>query len=112
MDLPISLTNLAILIFIVTYIFIASEKINRTIAAMTGAVAMWVLGIIHPEQIIHYIDFNTLGLLFGMMVIVGTLSEAGFFRWVGIHLANFCECKPLKMFIVFSLMTEVFICYR
>ena len=107
MDLPISLTNLAILIFVITYILIASEKINRTIAAMSGAVAMWVLGVIHPEQIFHYIDFNTLGLLFGMMVIVGTLSEAGFFRWVGIHLANFCECKPLKMFIVFSLITAI-----
>ena len=63
------------IIFIFMYMVIVSEKIHRTVAAMLGAVSMVLLGILSQETALHHVDFNTLGLLVGMMVLVGVTSE-------------------------------------
>lgn len=68
----------AIGIFLVIYALIISEKIHRTIVAMIGGLLMVVLGIVHQETAVHHIDFNTLGLLIGMMIIVSTTAETGY----------------------------------
>lgn len=62
----------AITIFSIAYLFIISEKLHRTVAALTGAVLMILLGILNQEHAIEGVDFNTLGLLIGMMIIVCT----------------------------------------
>ena len=73
----------ALIIFIITFAIILSEKIHRTIIAMTGAVIMVIAGIImgfySHEEALHSIDFETLGLLMGMMIIVALLQKTGFF---------------------------------
>lgn len=61
---------LAIGIFLLTYGLIIAEKVHRTIVAMIGGVLMVVLGVVNQESALHHIDFNTLGLLIGMMIIV------------------------------------------
>ncbi|MBQ5587823.1 MAG: hypothetical protein IIU73_04315, partial [Selenomonadales bacterium] len=68
---------LAGVIFILMYAFIVSEKIHRTIIAMIGAILMIFLGVIEQDVAIHHIDFNTLGLLIGMMIIVGITGQTG-----------------------------------
>ncbi len=97
----------AIAIFVITYFLIASEKIDRTIAAMLGAAVVMATGIVSSEELLEVIDVHAIGLLFGMMIIVGVLREAQFFRYVGILLANFCGCQPKKMFILFTTVTAL-----
>ena len=99
---------LAGVIFILMYAFIVSEKIHRTIIAMIGAILMIFLGVIEQETAIHHIDFNTLGLLIGMMIIVGITGQTGLFNYVAIWAAKKAEASPMKILIYLSLLTAVF----
>jgi Na+/H+ antiporter NhaD/arsenite permease-like protein len=72
---------------------------------MAGVGAIWALGILTPQEMIGYVDMNAIGLLFGMMIIVGALREAKFFRWLGLHIADVCRCRPLHLLVVFTLVT-------
>ena len=99
--------NLAILIFITTYAYIALGKKEKQIAALVGATFVWILGIVSTLDMINYIDFETLGLLFGMMVIVGALRESGFFRYIGLEAARLSGYIPRRMFIVTTLTTAL-----
>jgi Na+/H+ antiporter NhaD/arsenite permease-like protein len=96
---------IALLIFLATYGLLATGYRERTIAAMAGVGAIWVFGILSPQEMTSYVDMNAIGLLFGMMIIVGALREAQFFRWVGVHVANACHCRPMHLLVVFTLMT-------
>jgi Na+/H+ antiporter NhaD/arsenite permease-like protein len=96
---------IALLIFVATYLLLATGYRERTIAAMVGVGAIWAFGILTPQEMIGYVDMNAIGLLFGMMIIVGALREARFFRWVGVYVANVCHCKPMHLLVVFTLLT-------
>ncbi|RCX19577.1 Na+/H+ antiporter NhaD/arsenite permease-like protein [Fontibacillus phaseoli] len=98
---------LAIGIFLLTYALIISEKIHRTLLAMAGAVLMIMLGIIDQESAIHHIDFNTLGLLIGMMIIVNTTAETGVFNYIGIWTAKRAKGNPLTILWLLALITAV-----
>ena len=72
---------LAIFIFLMTYAGIMSEKIHRTICALAGGGAMIYFGLVTQEQAItEFIDFNTLGLLTGMMILISVVKQSGFFH--------------------------------
>jgi Na+/H+ antiporter NhaD/arsenite permease-like protein len=88
---------IAIGVFLITYAFIVTEKIHRTIIAMTGGIMMVLLGIISQEKALHHIDFNTLGLLTGMMIIVAITSETGLFKYIAIWAAKKVKGDPLKI---------------
>jgi Na+/H+ antiporter NhaD/arsenite permease-like protein len=97
--------TIALLVFAVTYILLATEYREATIATMAGVAALWAFGVLTPEEMISYVDLSAIGLLFGMMIIVGALREARFFRWVGVYIANVCHCRPIQLLVVFTLMT-------
>ena len=96
------------IIFVVMYAVIVSEKIHRTVAAMIGAVLMMLLGIISQEVAIHHIDFNTLGLLTGMMILVGVTSHTGLFDFVAIWAAKKANAEPKKILTYLGIITAVF----
>lgn len=98
---------LAVAIFLATYVFIISEKIHRTVIALVGGMAIVVLGVISQETAIHHIDFNTLGLLVGMMIIVGVTAETGLFNYLAIKAAKKVEGKPMQILIVMSVLTAL-----
>jgi Na+/H+ antiporter NhaD/arsenite permease-like protein len=98
---------IAIGVFLVTYAFIVSEKIHRTIVSMTGGILMVILGIVDQETALHHIDFNTIGLLTGMMIIVSITAETGLFNYLAIWSAKKVNADPLKILIVFGLITAV-----
>lgn len=98
---------IALLIFVVTYIILATEYRERTIAAMAGAGAIWAFGILRPEEMVEYVDLHAIGLLFGMMVIIGALREGGFFQWLGIKVAKWCRCRPYDLFIALTALTAL-----
>ena len=74
---------LAIAIFVLTYVAIMSEKIPRTICAMFGGGAMLYCGYVTQDEAIkQFIDFNTIGLLCGMMILIAVVKKSGFFQRV------------------------------
>ena len=96
---------IALLIFLVTYLLLATGYRERTIAAMAGVGAIYAFGILTPQEMTGYVDVNAIGLLFGMMIIVGALREAYFFRWVGVRVANACRGRPIHLLVALTLMT-------
>lgn len=95
----------ALTIFLIIYAFIISEKLHRTIVAMIGGILMVVFGIVDQEVAIHHIDFNTLGLLVGMMLIVSITAETGVFKYVAIWSAKKAHGDPIRILFALSLIT-------
>lgn len=98
---------LAIGIFLLIYGFIIAEKIHRTIVAMIGGALMILIGIINQETAIHHIDFNTLGLLIGMMIIVSTTAETGLFTFIAIWSAKKAKGDPVRILVYLTIITAV-----
>lgn len=78
----------AIIIVAVCYLIIFSEKINRAVIALIGAGVMIATGILSQKQALAGIDFNTLALLIGMMIIVAVSEKSGMFQYVAIWSAK------------------------
>ena len=98
---------LAIAIFIITYAFIVIDKIHRSIVVWLGAVLVIVLGVINQQQAIEHVDFNTLLLLIGMMVIVGITRKSGVFEYMAIKSAKIVKGEPLALLVVLGTITAV-----
>ncbi len=104
-----TLTVLAVSLFVLTYAMILLEKyVHRTVAALLGACAVMVLGLLTPDQAWGAIDFNTIFLLFGMMNIVNVLSRSGFFDLVARRAMILTRGEPVRVLWIFSLLTAVF----
>lgn len=101
-------TLLAGIIFVVMYMFIVSEKIHRTIVSMLGAVLMVMTGIISQEAAIHHVDFNTLGLLIGMMIIVAITGQTGLFNYIAIWSAKKAKASPVRIMVYLAFITAIF----
>lgn len=95
------------ILFVATYAVIVSEKINRAIVAGLGAGLMITLGVLNQEQAIAGVDFNTLGLLTGMMVIVAITRRCGVFQFVAVWSAKKVEARPWGILLMLSLVTAV-----
>ncbi len=97
---------LAVAVFLITYVGIGLEKINRTIVAVAGALALLILNILTlKEAVTQYVHWETVGLLFGMFTIIAVLSEAGFFTWMALVVARRLRYDPYRIFVVFPLVT-------
>ena len=98
---------IAVMIFILVMIAIISEKINRVIAVMTGALLMIILNIITVEIGIEHIDFNTIGILIGMMMFVSVVKNSGLFEYIAIVTAKYAKGDPLKIMVLFTIITAI-----
>jgi Na+/H+ antiporter NhaD/arsenite permease-like protein len=96
------------IVFIITYVVIVTEKINRSIVALLGAGLMISLGILNQQTAINGIDFNTLGLLTGMMVIVAISRRSGVFQYVAVWAAKKVNASPWGILFMLSLVTALF----
>lgn len=94
-------------IFLLTYAVIVSEKIHRAVAAFIGAAVLVITGILTPELAVHYVDWNTIGLLVGMMIIVGVTRETGVFEFLAIKAAKMAHGRPLAIMASLALVTAV-----
>ena len=75
-------------LFALTYLVIMSEKVNRAIIALTGAGLVILLGVAEQKEAMNAVDFNTLGLLLGMMLIVNITRRSGLFQYVALWSAK------------------------
>lgn len=98
---------IAVAVFLVVYAIIISEKIHRTVIALVGAVLLIIIGIIELDTAIHAIDFNTIGLLIGMMIIVGITRETGIFEYLAIKAAKGAKGEPIRIIASLSLITAI-----
>ena len=96
-----------ILVFLVVYFFIATEIVDKTIAALIGAGLMIGLHLVRYEDALHAIDLNVIFLLTGMMIIVNTLTDTGVFEWLAIKLARLAKGNGLVLAILFMILTAV-----
>lgn len=99
---------ISIAVFVVVMALVVSEKIHRTIAALLGAVLLLCLGIIDFDIGMESIDFNTLGVLCGMMLFVACVKESGMFEYVAIKAAKICKGNPWKLMVAFCIITALF----
>jgi Na+/H+ antiporter NhaD/arsenite permease-like protein len=96
------------ILFVLTYAVIITDKVNRAIVAGLGASLMVSLGVLNQQTAISGIDFNTLGLLSGMMVLVAITRGSGVFQYVAIWSAKKVEANPWGILVMLSLVTAVF----
>ena len=94
-------------LFCLTYLFIMSERINRAIVAMIAAGLMVLGGVLTQEAALQGIDFNTIGLLTGMMIIVAITRQSGIFQFLAIWSAKQVKASPWGILVMLSLVTAV-----
>ncbi len=98
-------------IFIVALTLIFTEKMNRSITGIAGATLMVGVGtaleFYSQDEAVLAIDFNTLGLLFGMMMLVVLLEPTGFFEYLAIWAARLSKGKPVRLMVLLGTVTTV-----
>src|SRR5512145_1189995 len=94
----------ALLIFTLAYVAIASEKFPRHWVALTGGGLLVVFGVLSPNEAMAYINWETLGLLAGMFLLVSILQEAGFFSWLAMTAVRKVNYRPAALFVVLILL--------
>jgi Na+/H+ antiporter NhaD/arsenite permease-like protein len=96
----------AVALFAVVLLLIALELVNRTVAALLGAAILISFGIVEQEEAAtEFIDWNTIGLLAGMMVIVAVLEKTGVFEYLAIKSAQWGKARPGRILILLALVT-------
>lgn len=99
---------LSAIILIIVYIILITEKINRAVIALIGASLMIYCGLLNQHQAIGSIDFNTIFLLTGMMILVNITAKTGVFQYVAIKSAKMVRANPVGILIMICIITAVF----
>ncbi len=98
-------------IFVVALILIFTEKMNRSITGIAGAALMVGIGtaleFYSQDEAVTAIDFNTLGLLFGMMVLVALLEPTGFFEFMAVWAARLSRGRPVRLMVLLGTVTTI-----
>jgi Na+/H+ antiporter NhaD/arsenite permease-like protein len=94
-------------ILAITYATIMSERVNRAVVALVGAGAMVLIGVLDQEEAIHGIDFNTIGLLTGMMILVSISRRSGMFQYLAVRAAQAAKAHPAGILLLLQLTTAV-----
>lgn len=97
----------SIVVFLAVIVAIVTEKIHRTVAAIAGSVVLIFLHVLTVEEAVGFIDFNTIGVLIGMMLFVSVVRNSGLFEYVAIKAAKIAKGNPWKIMLLFALLTAV-----
>jgi len=114
MEISLSL-RLTSLVLLAVYVLLSFEIVHRTTVAMVGAAVVILMGIttglfdasMSFEFAIAAIDFNTIGLLLGMMLIVAILGQTGIFEYLGIKMSKASKGNMWKLLVMFCLFTAI-----
>lgn len=102
-------------ILLIAYIFIASEKIQKSVVALAGASLTMLLGLIplslnledNVKGVFEYIDFQVIFLLVGMMIIVNIASRSGVFKWMALNLLRATKGHPKTVLFALAAFTAI-----
>lgn len=98
---------LAAAVFLIVYSLIITEKFHRSVSALAGAVIVIASGILTQTEAVNKIDFNTIGLLVGMMIIVGVTRRSGVFEFMAIWAAKIAKGNPKRILIGLMVITAI-----
>jgi len=105
------MTAIAVVVFVIAYLLIATERVHKILAALGGAGVLLALGVTDAEHAFYShetgVDWDVIFLLFGMMVIVGVLRRTGVFEYIAIWAAKRAKGSPLRVMILLTLITAV-----
>lgn len=99
--------TISIVIFLAVIALIVSEKVHEAAAAFIGAAALLLVGILDIEKAASYIDYNTVGVLVGMMVFVAVIKNSGMFEYIAIKSAKIAKGDPWRIMVLFTIVTAV-----
>jgi Na+/H+ antiporter NhaD/arsenite permease-like protein len=97
----------AVVIFVTALALVAVEWVHRTKVALAGAALMVLVGVIDQDGAIESVDWATLGLLAGMMVIVGLTEPTGVFSFLALRVAQLSRGRPVALVFLLALVTGV-----
>ena len=97
----------ATVLLALTYVLIITERLNRSIIALLGGGVMIISGVLSQDEAIAGIDFNTIALLTGMMLLVSISRRCGMFEYLAIWSAKKGRAQPWAMLLILSLTTAV-----
>lgn len=92
---------------LVVYVFIIIERLNRAIIALFGATLLIVMGVLSQDEALKAVDFNTIGFLTGMMIVVATARKSGLFEFVAVAAAKAARGAPGGILAALALVTAV-----
>lgn len=98
---------IAVAVFLIVILLIISERVHRTAAAMAGAVVLILTGVMSADKALSYIDFNTIGVLVGMMIFVAIVRRSGMFEYIAVRAAKAVHGDPWKIMVAFTLITAL-----
>ena len=98
---------IAVVIFVVTMAAIMTEKIHRTVAAVTGALLLLLTGVLTVDSAFSYVDINTIGVLVGMMLFVAVVKLSGIFEYLAIKCARLAKGNPWHVMVLFVCLTAL-----
>jgi Na+/H+ antiporter NhaD/arsenite permease-like protein len=98
----------ATLVLLAVYVIIMTDRVNRAILALLGAGLLVLVGVLRQDEAVRAVDFNTLGLLLGMMLIVNITRRSGLFQFVAIWSAKKVDARPWGILLMMSIVTAVF----
>ncbi len=97
--------TLALVVFSVSLLLIIFDFADKTVVATLGALALIIFGVLNFEEAMLAIDFETIGLLLGLMILVAVAQHSGMFDWLNNKIAQTSKGSPLAIFILFSVLT-------
>ena len=100
-------TLIPIVVFVIVYAAITFELVNKAAATLAGVGLLVVLHVINEHQAVSFIDFETLMLLTGMMILVTLIKKSGFFTIVSVRIAEITKGSPVKILVLFSIVTAL-----
>ena len=98
---------IALAIFVAVIAVIVSEKLHRAACALIGAMLLVLIGILEPTEALDFIDFNTIGVLVGMMMFVAVVKNSGIFEFLAVKAAKIAKGDPWKIMVYFMIITAV-----
>src|SRR3990172_6121368 len=110
-EIPSSAHSMNVVCFLttLTFIFVFGliiwERITRMYLAIFGAVLTLALGVFDIQEAISFVNWETIGFLLGMFLLIEILAESGFFRWLALKLARKLKYDPLKILIFFPALS-------
>jgi Na+/H+ antiporter NhaD/arsenite permease-like protein len=95
----------ALILFLLTFAVIVTERIHRTAAALAGGFLVILLGVVDQETAFHSIDLNVILLLAGMMVIAALMAETGVFQSLAVRAVRLGRGSPVRIMVLLALVT-------
>ena len=98
---------LSTIVLLIVYGIIVSEKVNRAVVALLGTGVMIVLGVLDQHEAVKGIDFNTIALLTGMMILVSVSRKSGMFQYLAVWSSKQAKAEPWGILLMLSVVTAV-----